>query len=125
MATVSQPQKPFVVKSTRTRDLTIGVVAGAALLGFVLWAILHMSQGVTGHSLLTGRIVSRHFEPRPREEQLTVGSGGLAEKTVDGIYTVEVRTPDGQTYKVFVEKPVYESHQVGDELSFLPPPSPQ
>ncbi len=64
-------RKPFVVKSTTARDVTIAVLAGVALLAFVLWAIVHMSQEVTGHSLLTGRIVARHFEPRP-EEQLSV-----------------------------------------------------
>jgi len=119
MAT-GQPRKPFVVKSTTARDVTVGVVAGIGLLAFVLWGILHMSQGVTGHSLLTGKIVAKHFEPRP-EEQLSVGREGLQEKDLDGIYTMEVRTPDGHTYTVFVEKPVYESHQTGDELSFLPP----
>lgn len=116
-----QPRKPFVVKSTTARDVTIAVVAGIALLAFVLWGILHMSQEVTGHSLLTGKIVSKHFEPQ-QEEQLTIGKGGLDKKNLDGTYTMEVRTPDGQIYKVFVEKPVYESHQTGDELSFLPPP---
>jgi hypothetical protein len=114
--------KPFVVKSTAARDVTIAVAAGVLLLGFVLWGILHMSQDVTGHSLLTGNIVAKHFSPRP-EEQLTIGQGGLAQKNVDGIYTMDVRTPNGQTYTVFVEKPVYDSHQPGDSLSFLPPPS--
>ena len=116
-----QPGKPFVVKSTTARDVTIAVAAGVALLGFVIWGILHMSQDVTGHAMLTGKIVSKHFEPQP-EEQLTIGKGGLDEKELDGIYTMQVRTGDGETYKVFVEKPVYESHQTGDELSFLPPP---
>jgi hypothetical protein len=120
MAT-NQPRKPFVVKSTTARDVTIAVSAGIVLLAFVLWGIVHMSQDVAGHSLLTGKIVAKHFEPQP-EEQLTLGKGGLDERNLDGIYTVQVRTPDGQTYKVFVEKPVYQSHKLGDDLSFLPPP---
>jgi hypothetical protein len=115
------PRQPFVVKTTTARDIAIAVAAGAALLAFVIWGILHMSQDVANHSLLTGKIVSKHFEPQP-EEQLTIGQGGLDEKNLDGIYTMQVRTPDGQIYKVFVEKPVYQSHQVGDPLSFLPPP---
>ncbi len=115
-------RKVFVVKSTKGRDLAIGVVAGALLLGFVLWGILHMSQEVGGHSLLTGRIVAKHFKPQP-EEQLSVGRQGLDERNIDGIYTMDVRTDDGVVHTVFVEKPVYESHQVGDELSFLPPPA--
>ena len=91
------------------------------LLAFVLYGILHMSQGVTGHSLLTGSIVAKHFKPQP-EEQLTVGGGGFDQKNLDGVYTMDVRTADGQTYTVFVDKPVYDAHQPGDQLSFLPPP---
>jgi len=119
------PYKPFVVKSTSAREVAIAVAAGLALLAFVLWGILFMAHDVSGHSLLTGTIVSKHFEPQPEEDQVTVGKGGLDEKKIDGIYSMEVRTPDGQTYKVFVEKPVYQSRKVGDELSFLPPPSRQ
>jgi hypothetical protein len=120
----SAPHKPFVVKSTTARDVTIAVVAGAALLAFVFWGILHMSQEVGGHSLLTGKILAKHFQPQ-QEEQLTIGRGGLDQKNIDGIYTMDVRTPDGHDYTVFVEKPVYESHKVGDDINFLPPPSRQ
>jgi len=115
------PHKPFVVKSTTARDVTIAVIGGGVLLAFVFWGILHMSQDVNGHPLLNGKIVAKHFQPRP-EEQLSIGRGGLDEKNLDGIYTMDVRTPDGQTYTVFVEKPVYDSHRTGDDLSFLPPP---
>ena len=115
------PHKPFVVKSTTTRDVTIALLGGGVLLAFVFWGILHMSQDVNGHPLLNGKIVAKHFQPRP-EEQLSIGRGGLDEKNLDGIYTMDVRTPDGQTYTVFVEKPVYDSHRTGDDLSFLPPP---
>jgi hypothetical protein len=115
------PRQPFVVKSTAARDITLAILGGAALLGLVLWGILHMNQDVTGHSLLTGTIVARHFRPQP-EEQLSLGKGGLDQKNIDGVYTMDVRTPDGHIYTVFVEKPVYDSHQTGDSLSFLPPP---
>ncbi len=55
---------------------------------------------------------------------MTVGRGGLDEKNIDGIYTMQVRTPDGHTYTVYVEKPIYQAHNPGDELMFLPPPPP-
>ena len=42
------PKQPFVVKKTTGRDVTIAVLAGALVLAFVLWGILHMSQGVSG-----------------------------------------------------------------------------
>ena len=117
-----QPHKPFVVKSTTTRDVIIAVAVGLALLAFVIWGILQMSHDTSNHSLLTGTIVSKHFQPQPPEEQLTVGKGGLDERNIDGIYTMEVRTPDGHTYTVYVEKPTYEDRKPGDELMFLPPP---
>jgi len=114
-------RKPFVVKSTTGRDVTLAILGGGALLAFVIWGILHMSQDVTGHSLLDGIIVAKHFQPQP-EEQMSLGKGGLDEKNIDGIYTMDVKTPDGHLYTVFVEKPVYDSHKPGDDLSFLPPP---
>jgi len=103
------------------RDVSIAVAAGIALLGFVFCGIMHMSQEVTGHSLLKGKIVAKHFEPQ-QEEQVTVGRGGLDERNIDGIYTMEVQTPDGKRYTVYVEKPIYEAHNLGDDLNFLPPP---
>ena len=118
---IDTPRKPFVVKSTTARDAVIAVVAGLLLLAFVLWGILHMSQDVSGHSPLTGKILAKHFQPQP-EEQVSVGQGGLQEKQIDGIYTMDVRTSDGRTYTVYVEKPVYESHGPGEDLTFLPPP---
>src|SRR5580700_4889634 len=114
-------RKPLVVKTTSVRVVVLAVLAGVALLALVLWAIMGMSEDVSNHSLLTGKVLWKHFQPQP-EEQLTVGPGGLDEKNIDGTYTMGVRTPDGQTYTVFVEKPDYESHKIGDDLSFLPPP---
>ena len=35
---------------------------------------------------------------------------------------MEVQTGDGHVYTVYAEKPIYEGHKVGDELTFLPPP---
>jgi hypothetical protein len=116
-----QTRQPFVVKSTTGREVTFAIIGGAALLALVLWGILHMNQDVAGHSLLTGKIVAKHFQPQP-EEQLSLGKGGLDEKNVDGVYTMDVKTPDGHIYTVFVEKPIYDAHQPGDDLSFLPPP---
>ena len=116
-----QPHKPFVVKSTTARDVTIAVAAGLILLGFIGWGIFRMSQDAGEHALLTGTIVAKHFQPHS-EEQLTVGRGGLDERDIDGIYTMDVKTPGGRTYTVFVEKPIYTTHKVGDDLSFLPPP---
>jgi hypothetical protein len=118
----AKPRKPLVVKTTSPREVAIAIGVGVALLGLVIWAAVRMGQEVSGHSLLIGKILSKHFQPQP-EEQMTVGPGGLDERDIDGIYTMQVRTPDGEIYTVYVEKPIYESRKVGDELSFLPPPS--
>jgi hypothetical protein len=116
------PRKPpLVVKTTTARDVAVAVAVGLALLGFVVWGILRMSQDVTDHSLFTGQIIAKHFQPQA-EEQVTIGQGGLDQRNIDGIYTMDVRTADGHVYKVFVEKPIYVAHQVGDQLSFQPPP---
>ncbi len=116
-------RKPLVVRGVNGRDVALGVVAGLLVLGLVIWGILRMGQDVAGHSLMTGQVTGRHFEPKPPEEQITVGRGGLDAREGDGVYTLQVRTPEGRAYTVFVEKPVYDSHPVGSELSFLPPPA--
>jgi hypothetical protein len=119
---VPRPRKPpLVVKSTTGRDIALAVSIGLALLAFVIWGIFRMSQDVTSNSLLAGQIIAKHFQPQ-QEEQVTIGKGGLDERDIDGVYTMDVRTSDGHLYKVFVEKPIYQSHQVGDQLNFLPPP---
>lgn len=119
---VTPRKAPLVVKGTSGKVVAIAVISGIALLAFVIWGIMGMSRDVSSHALLTGTILAKHFQPR-QEEQLTVGPGGLDQRDIDGTYTMDVKTPDGQTYTVFVEKPIYQSHQVGDELSFLPPPA--
>jgi hypothetical protein len=119
---VPRPRKPpLVVKTTTGRDIALAVSIGLALLAFVIWGIFRMSQDVTSNSLLAGQIIAKHFQPQ-QEEQVTIGKGGLDERDIDGVYTMDVRTSDGHLYKVFVEKPIYQSHQVGDQLNFLPPP---
>jgi hypothetical protein len=111
---------PLVVKGTSMRDVVVAAVIGLALLAFVGWGILRMSHDVMPAPLLTGKILAKNFTPQP-EEQMTVGKGGLDERDVDGIYTMEVKTADGHVCTVYAEKPIYEGHKVGDELTFLPP----
>lgn len=123
MAEPPRPRKPFVVK-TRRRDIAAAVLVGLAVLALILWAMVRMARDTSDHALLTGTVLSKHFEPQ-KEEQLTVGPGGLDRRDIDGIYTMAVRTPDGHLYTVYVEKRVYDSHNPGDELAFLPPPRTQ
>ncbi len=120
---MENPHQPFVVKTTSARDIILGVLVGVAVLGFILWGILSLAKGLPPNRLLTGRIISKHFHAQP-EEQLSIGQGGLQAQHIDGQYTLEVAVPGDKTYTVWVDKTVFNARQVGDELSFLPPPAP-
>lgn len=111
-----------VGKNTTARDVTLGVLAAALVLGFLFLAFSSMSSKVGGHGL-TGTIAAKHFTPQP-EEQVTIGTGGLRERKLDGAYTFEVYVaPESKNYTVWVEKTVYEAHQIGDPFYFLLPPT--
>lgn len=113
--------KVLVVKASR-RDWIIGIVAGVLILGFIVFGILSMSRQV-GNYGLTGVIVSKNFVPQP-EEQITVGKGGLTEHKVDGTFTFEVQVAEegNRIYTVWVDKSVYDSHQIGATFFFMRPP---
>lgn len=113
--------KPAAPRSTARRDLLLGILAGALALGFLAWGIASMSRDVSG-GWIEGVIVAKHFTPQP-EEQVTVGKGGLRERTLDGEYTLEVRVgvENGKTYTVWVDKRDFEARKVGDPFRFPRP----
>jgi hypothetical protein len=117
--------QPLMVKSTKTRDVLIAVAAGAIILGFVVYGILHMSGRVASGDLV-GTITAKHFKPQ-EEEQITLGAGGLRERKIDGQYTFEVQVPpDNRIYTVWVDKAVFDSRKVGDQFRFArPAPTPR
>ena len=117
-------KKPRPVPRSSERNATgtwlIALAAGALVIGFVIWGILGMSQGVNDR-WMTGTIIAKHFQPQP-ENQVTIGKGGLSERSIDGEYTLDVRAdPGGKIYTVWVEKRDYEAHQTGDTFRFLRP----
>lgn len=112
----------IAARHTTARDVTIGVLAAVLVLGFLFYAISNMSTKVTGHGL-TGAIVAKNFVPQP-EEQVTLGTGGLHERKLDGTYTFEIHVPpETKNYTVWVDKSVYDAHQIGDQFYFLLPPT--
>jgi outer membrane lipoprotein SlyB len=116
------PKKaPLVVKSGK-RDLVIGLIAGALILGFLLWGIGSMS-GRVADKWITGTITAKHFTPQT-EQQITIGKGGMDERKIDGEYTFEI-IADGKNYTVWVDKSVYDSRKVGESFRFLRPPPAQ
>ena len=116
-------KKPVVVaKNTTQRDLILGLLAGLAVLGILLLVINHLSSGITDYRLV-GKITAKHFTPQP-EEQVTIGSGGLVGRKLDGEYTLEVYVePEQKTYTVWVDKSLYEAGKIGDDFHFMRPPS--
>lgn len=115
--------KPVVVQTTRTRDVVLGVAIGLLVLGFVIYGIMSMSNRVMGNDLI-GTITAKHFTPQAEEQQITLGKGGLNEKTVTGEYRFEVQVPpENKIYTVWVDKVVYDARNVGEEFRF-PRPAP-
>jgi hypothetical protein len=103
------------------RDTLIAVGAGLLVLIFVLLATLTVSKRVTS-TRLTGVIENKIFRAQS-ETQISIGQQGLQQRQVAGDYIFEVRVPsDNSLYSIWVDKTVYDSHNIGDRYSFLPPP---
>lgn len=120
-----EARKPVVVPSVGKREALIAVVFGLIILAFLGYGIMHMASPVQGNKL-TGVILEKSFTPQ-KEQQISF-SGRKIEgtKEVDGEYTLKVRVEaQKRTYEVPVEKPLYESKQVGDSITFLRPASEQ
>lgn len=108
--------KPFTVPSTRGRDWAIGITIGVLLIGLILYAVSTMS---VSKNLLTGTITAKRFIPRA-EQQVTIGKGGLHARQIDGEYILDVSVK-GHPYNIWVDKEIYEAHEVGDPYTFVRP----
>ena len=111
-------KSPYVVPSTTTRDVIIGLFLGAIVLAFVIFAIMNMGGAVTGNSL-TGTVIAKRFTPLA-EQQVTFGKGGIHSRHVEGEYILEVRVRE-HTYSVLVDQSIYEAKKQGDSLVFPRP----
>lgn len=117
------PRPKVVVPGIKPRDILIGVVIALVILGFVVAAI--MSSGGGPRNLLTGEVRGKN-DPGARETLMTVSRKGVTEKTADTGYSLKVWVEsEKREYEVMVEKEVWESKKIGDELQFLRPPSEQ
>jgi hypothetical protein len=116
---------PFVVPSTGRRDALIAIVVGLFVLVFIIYGVSQMAKPVTGNKL-TGTVLEKHFTPQ-KEQQISFNGRHIeGTKETDGEYLLKVRVESqNRTYEVPVEKPIYDSKQVGDSLTFLRPPSEQ
>lgn len=111
-------KQPYVVPSTRRRDLLIGLGIGVVLVAMLWWVVINLGSGVAGVTL-EGTVVEKHFTPR-QEEQVTFGKRGVESRKIDGEYVLECDVK-GKRYLVTVEKKVYQSRKIGDSLHFARP----
>jgi hypothetical protein len=121
-----KPQDPRTIVPNNTfRDAMIAIVVGAVVLAFVVYGISTM--GTSGsRNTLTGTIVAKTFTPQPERQISFSGRKLEGAKEIEGEYLLEVRVEaEKRTFQVPVEKPLYETRNVGDSLTFVRPPSEQ
>lgn len=121
---VPAPAGPLVIKSTTLRDALIAGTCIVLLLVALFFGMGQLGSKPAGNTL-TGTILSKNFIPAP-EEQVTFGRKGLTARRVDGeyLFTVRVKSLD-RTFEVQADRRTFESKEVGDNLTFLRPPSEQ
>lgn len=122
---MNTPPARVVIPNTTKRDALIAIVSGVLVLAFLIYGIVQMSQPITGNKL-TGVVISK--QATPHKEQLIEFNGRKIEavKEIDGEFILKVRVePGARVYEVPVSKAMYESHEKGDSLTFIRPPSEQ
>ncbi len=125
--TAKAPDPRRIVPSTRRRDLAIALGCGVVVLGLLVWAILTMrsEQGRPSANQITGTIVARH-DIGEREELISIGRKGLKSKEGESGYSFDVKVePGGRIYEVPVSKAQFEAKMVGEQQTFIRPPSEQ
>ena len=115
------PKKPLVIASGLTkRDVLLIIVILVGIIGFIVAAVMYSTRKPknTLSGIVKGRSATGEREVlldvRPRK--------GVSSKTVDTGYYLEVFVPEeNRTYKVIVEKELWEKKKEGDHLDFLRP----
>lgn len=116
---------PVVVATTGKREAVIALVLGLIILAVLGYGVMHMAAPVEGNKL-TGVVLEKTFTPQKEQQVSFTGRKIEGTKEVDGEYVLKVRVnSQNRTYEVPVEKPLYESKQVGDSITFLRPSSEQ
>lgn len=120
------PKRP-VIPNTSQRDTIIAILVGIAILAFVAVGIIMLGRepGRPSANQLTGTIVAKHARGE-REQEIRVGRKGLASEETDTGYSFEIHVEkDGRSYDVPVSKQLFDTRKVGDQQSFIRPPSEQ
>lgn len=118
-ATSPSPSR-VIIKNRFRQDLIIGLVAGAAVLGFVLFAILSFNREVGGLGK-PGVIIEKLFIPQA-ETQITIGKVGVEKEEIAGKYILRVKLDiNGEIYNVYVDPRTYAKYTVGQSYMVLKP----
>lgn len=114
------PRRPVVVvRGLSARDIAIIVVILAVIVGFLIAAL----GGATKkpRNTLSGVITGRE-STGVRETELAVGSRGVKGRTADtGFYLSMFVAEENRTYRVMVERELWEAKKIGERLDFLRP----
>ena len=124
---MSTPNPRAAVPSTSKRDTIIAVLAGLLVLALIVMgmSMLNKSTALQQSNQLSGVIVAKN-DAGQVEKEISVGRGGLKAKEVDSGYSFDIRVEkENRTYTVPVNRDLFESKKVGDEQSFIRPPSEQ
>lgn len=121
METPTPTPKLKVGTSFSKRDLIIGLIAGAIMVGFILFAIGSMHDRTGTHGV-RGIIKEKEFIERP-EQRITVGRDGIHIREREGDYLLHVWVEsEEKMYYVQVNRFIYESKEVGQPYYFSRPP---
>ncbi|HEX8373188.1 MAG TPA: hypothetical protein VF585_10440 [Chthoniobacterales bacterium] len=110
----SSPDPRRVIPSGASkREIIIAVLGALLLIALVGYAVMNMG-GQSAENAITGKVVSKRFEPRP-ETQLTIGQGGVQRNDLAGRYFISVKAAStGELYNVVLSEEDYQRVDVGD-----------
>lgn len=124
---MSTPNPRTLIPDTSKRDALIAVGAGLVVLVFIIFGISLLGKQMVRQkgNQLSGIIVAKH-DAKQVEKEISFGRKGLHSRETDSGYSFEIRVEkENRTYTVPVAKELYESRKVGDQQSFIRPPSEQ
>ena len=108
------------------RVIVSSVLIGLLVVGFIFYAVWQSGRGLH-EARMSGKIVSKVFQPYPQpERQITLNRGGaVSARTSEGefVITVEVPQSDGtsKTFTVWLnDKQRYDAVKVGDSFDVGP-----
>ena len=125
---------PYIVPSTKRRDLLIGIGIALLIVAVAGWFIADVKSELR-KTVLTGTIVAKIFTPNA-EHQITFGKDGTHMRQIKGLYVFEVcvktEPPSenadeckcevrGRHFLVTVNEKAFELHNVGDTFRFSSP----